>query len=145
MLKTYTTTMGRATLPIASRQGKLLFYVTFDAKVGDSFSYSTAAQKEQKAIEECVMYKKGIIKLYSTVQDAPTEEDEATAHPSISITPSVNDTNNDTPTPAEELTFPSWQSAKSWLIKEKGVDPNTISTPDEVADKAKEIGVNITF
>ena len=75
MLKTYITTLGRATLPIASRQGKLLFYVTFDAKVGDAYSYSTAAQKEQKAIEECAMYKKGAIKLYGTIQDAPVADE----------------------------------------------------------------------
>lgn len=145
MLKTYITTLGRATLPISNKQGKLLFFVSFDVLKGDKYAYNSANTQEQKQIEDCGLFKKGLISLEGVVKTAVETE----AKPKEKVIPvphggdeSQNPGGNDSLSP---MSFTSWQSAKTYLIKERGVDAALLNSPEDVQTQATALGVIITF
>ena len=146
MLKIYETTIGRASLPIFGKQGKLIMYITFDSPVGDKWRYLSSAKDEQKAIEESSLYKKGIITLVSKSEVkeevptiAPKEEDENVG------TPLPSEDDNTPSGTGETMTFASWQSAKTYLIKEHSVDPAQLATPEDVLNAVNQLNLNIKF
>lgn len=145
MLKTYITKLGRATLPISNKQGKLLFFVSFDVLKGDKYAYNSANTQEQKQIEDCGLFKKGLITLESVVKTAvetetkPKEKDSPVPHGGEEGQKPGGDDS------LSLMSFTSWQSAKTYLIKEQGVDAALLNSPDDVQSQALALGITITF
>lgn len=96
-------------------------------------SFRTDDEKVQEALEKHPMYNVRF-KLTGTV-NAKKQDDEKTLDK-----PVQNTSGNGSATVVEDVN--NYQSAKSWLMKNKGVTSNDLSNADEVRAKAAELNVD---